>query len=530
MVLLTMTPSIVEALSVESPNQQARSDNTVPLPPTSEDEPSLLNPEIGNPISHSQTVALRRKLKSQSDSAPSLEQLLRGAHIYIPPPPPKREPTREYKALMARLRRDEEARSYERMLNPHSGPDAFHDRFPSAAHAYAEANKPTSREDIGDDDVSFSQAHREVTLIVNFMASILGVAGTLWVAARWWSTSSRLFLTLGGSILVAIAEVVVYNAYMWRMGEARKKQGMVGEVKEVMETWVVGQEEDRTDAKDEKTVLIKEKDETPDAPPAQAGTESRSRTRGKVLRTYGKRAAATEARSEPPLKKQRTSEEELQPEDSTPKAESAPVPETNPATGDDTAARPKTEVKKGSILSFFKPVSQPPPVTSSPQVDEMESKSNPAASPPACLATSPPATSRIETKRKPRILKFRGSSLPGIDTEAVDGNQAESEPDDQEDSQDEEPTQCRKYPRPRLQLRQLSPANEVQEEEKLKKPKAKPSPTVQTTLNISSRAAFSECKVCNTVWNPLHPEDVKFHKKQHAAIIRAKKKLKESEL
>ncbi|KAK7422798.1 hypothetical protein QQX98_001359 [Neonectria punicea] len=269
MVLLTMTPSIVEALAnVESPNRQpARTDDErVPSPQASADEPSLDDPKIGNPISHSQIVDLRKQIKAQSDSAPSLEQLLRGAHIYAPPPPPRPEPTREYKALMARLRRDEEARSYERMLNPRSGPDAFHDRFPSTAHAFAEANKPTSREDIGDDDVSFSQAHREVTLIVNFMASILGVAGTLWVVARWWSTSSRLFLTLGGSILVAIAEVVVYNAYMWRMGEAKKKQGVVGEVKEVMETWVVGQEEENVEKveQEEKTVLIKEKDEARD--------------------------------------------------------------------------------------------------------------------------------------------------------------------------------------------------------------------------------------------------------------------------
>lgn len=71
-----------------------------------------------------------------------------------------------------------------------------------------------------------------------------------------------MFLTLGGSILVAIAEVVVYNGYMWRMGEAKKKQKKVdekkAEVKEVLETWVVGPGEDE---KDEKIILIKEKDD-----------------------------------------------------------------------------------------------------------------------------------------------------------------------------------------------------------------------------------------------------------------------------
>ncbi|KAF7552534.1 hypothetical protein G7Z17_g4252 [Cylindrodendrum hubeiense] len=256
-----MTPSIVEALTLETPKRKQPTqtdDEPTPSPQASAAEPSLTDPKAGNPISHGQIVDLWKNLKSQGDSSPSLEQLLRGASIYIPTPPPKPEPSPQYKALMARLRHDEEARVYERMMNPQAGSQGFHDRFPSAAHLFAEANKPTNKEDIGDDEVSVSQAHREVTLILNFLVSIAGVAGTLWVTARWWNTPARLFLTLGGSILVAIAEVVVYNGYMWRMGEAKKKQNKVEEVKEVLESWVVGPGDDE---KDEKTVLLKEKDD-----------------------------------------------------------------------------------------------------------------------------------------------------------------------------------------------------------------------------------------------------------------------------
>lgn len=160
---------------------------------------------------------------------------------------------------MARLRRDEEARSYERMVNPQLQTESFSDRFPNSAHGFEEVNRPNAA-DIGDDEVSYNEVHRQVTLILNFLVSIAGVAGTLWIAARWWSTTSRLFLTLGGSILVAIAEVVVYNGYMWRMGEARKKQAGVKELKEVVETWVVGQDENE----EEKSVLLKEKEDTPE--------------------------------------------------------------------------------------------------------------------------------------------------------------------------------------------------------------------------------------------------------------------------
>ncbi|KAJ4190939.1 hypothetical protein NW755_005154 [Fusarium falciforme] len=261
MVLLTITPSIVEALAIkESSKSEAveahHDDNETDAASQKPDEPSLDEPEVGKPIYHGQIVDLWKNLKTQGNSSYTLEQLLRGASIYIPPPPPKPEPSPEYKALMARLRREEEARAYERMINPVPQLETFHNRFPHAASAFAEVNKPTSARDTGDnDDAVMNEVHRQVTLIINFLISIAGVAGTLWIAARWWSLPSRLFLTLGGSILVAIAEVTVYSGYQWRMEEGKKKDRKVREVKEVVESWVVGKD----DGVDEKTVLIKEK-------------------------------------------------------------------------------------------------------------------------------------------------------------------------------------------------------------------------------------------------------------------------------
>ncbi|KAM0268350.1 hypothetical protein ACHAPA_005146 [Fusarium lateritium] len=263
MVLLTMTPSIVEALAtaeapetpqIEDHDSEAKSEEL--SQPTK--EPSLEDPELGKPILHGQIVDLWKRLKARGNANYTLEQLLWGASVYIPPPPPKPEPSPQYKALMARLRRDEEARSYERMINPVPQHEIFKDRFPYSAAGFAEANRPTSVADIGDEDIVMEEVHKQVTLIINFLVSIAGVAGTLWVTARWWSLSSRLFLTMGGSILVAIAEVVVYNAYMWKMDEGRKKHGKVKEVREVVESWVLGEDGNE----DEKTVLIQEKDDT----------------------------------------------------------------------------------------------------------------------------------------------------------------------------------------------------------------------------------------------------------------------------
>ncbi|KAI2466194.1 endoplasmic reticulum-based factor for assembly of V-ATPase-domain-containing protein [Annulohypoxylon bovei var. microspora] len=250
MVLLTMTPSIVEALNTlagtnvdDIPRNDDNTSNS-----KNNGEPSLKDPELGNPISHGQIIDIWKCLKDKSDNATRLEELLRSATIYIPPPPPKPEPTDEYKALMARLRYEEEERSYERMLKKAPPRESFARRFPDApmAHSFAEVNRPTKASDIGD-DIEHGDVQKQITLVINFLVSIFGVAAALWIAARWWSVPARLFLSLGGSIIVAIAEVAVYSAYTWRMEEGEKMQRKKKEVKEIVQTWVIGE-----DGKDKK--------------------------------------------------------------------------------------------------------------------------------------------------------------------------------------------------------------------------------------------------------------------------------------
>ena len=159
---------------------------------------------------------------------------------------------------MARLRREEDARAYERMINPPKL-ETFKDRFPNSARAFAEVNRPTSVEDLGDDEVTYNDVHRQVMLIINFLVSIVGVAGTLWVLGRWWSLPARIFLTMGGSIVVAIAEVAVYSSYVWRIGESNKKKARGSEVKEVLNTWQFGGGKDVQENTDDKSIPIETK-------------------------------------------------------------------------------------------------------------------------------------------------------------------------------------------------------------------------------------------------------------------------------
>ncbi|KAK5995454.1 hypothetical protein PT974_03861 [Cladobotryum mycophilum] len=256
-----MTASIVDGLHQLNEHRKADDDNdeTAPGQASTTTEPSLSEPVVGKPISHSQIVDLWKSLDASDTSSTSysLEKLLQGSRVFIPPPPPKPEPSEEYKALMARLRREEDNRSYERMINPPPVYETFQSHFPNAAQAFAEVNRPSNAADIGDDDVTVNEIHRQVMLIINFLVSIVGVAATLWIVGRWWSLPSRLFLTMGGSIVVAIAEVAVYSGYMWRLDQAKQRQSAVKEIKQVVKTWVVGQDDESVD--DEKTVLLQDK-------------------------------------------------------------------------------------------------------------------------------------------------------------------------------------------------------------------------------------------------------------------------------
>ncbi|KAH6966933.1 hypothetical protein EDB82DRAFT_517575 [Fusarium venenatum] len=240
-------------------------------------------------------------------------------------------------------------------------------------------------------------------------------------------------------------------------------------------------------------------------------TTSTSRPRAKPLRTYGKRTTRDDSHRETSLKKRRISTEispteTLASKDTDKEAQS--LPKIIPEETKDAAESTSEPVKKGSILSFFKPIPSSSTAASSPKSDEPQPGSPPSSPPP-----------RIETRKKPRLLRFRGTSLPLLDGE-------NTEDDDQTEGSKGETGAKPTTTAPRESSLNRESSSDIKA---VKKRKTKSS-TVQTTLNLSSQAAFSECKLCNTVWNPLYPDDVKFHMKQHAAVLRARRKEKENEL
>jgi hypothetical protein len=50
-----------------------------------QNQPSLWNPKLGNPISHGQVIDLWKESKDRGLHAHSLDTLLRGSRVYVPP-------------------------------------------------------------------------------------------------------------------------------------------------------------------------------------------------------------------------------------------------------------------------------------------------------------------------------------------------------------------------------------------------------------------------------------------------------------
>ena len=141
---------------------------------------------------------------------------------------------------MARLRRQEETRAYERMINPPLPAETFAQRFPGSNTAKL---FPASSADMGEDEeVSLADVNRQVTLILNVMLSIVACGVAIWLVAKHWSTPSRLGLSMTGSLLVGVAEAVVYSGYIRRVKESRAQGKKEIEIKEIIKTWIIGQD------------------------------------------------------------------------------------------------------------------------------------------------------------------------------------------------------------------------------------------------------------------------------------------------
>lgn len=138
---------------------------------------------------------------------------------------------------MARLRREEEARAYERMIYPQPARESFAQRFPNSPYAKLFPSSTEHTED--DSEITYADVNRQMALIINILISIVTCGIAIWLVSSHWSIPKRLGLSMGGGGVVAVAEVVVYAGYIRRLKSAREKAEKRIETKEVSNSWVI---------------------------------------------------------------------------------------------------------------------------------------------------------------------------------------------------------------------------------------------------------------------------------------------------
>ncbi|KAM4065691.1 zinc-finger of acetyl-transferase ESCO domain-containing protein [Hirsutella rhossiliensis] len=267
-------------------------------------------------------------------------------------------------------------------------------------------------------------------------------------------------------------------------------------------------------------------------------SHSLSRKRDKPLRTYGKRSAsAPDAHDKPLSKKFRLGADDTAPggglsliadRDAGLEKKAAASGHTEHAN----TAQPKIGADGPlhvSILSYFKPLT--------PARNYESSEEATRNVPPGESSRPSPNPDTVHPRSKRRLLRLRVASSPLSDTpEAAVDDKSEKQMGEEATGEDETNKSISDGEEERSPaIRDVEGRLLNQEEGNINGPrpsagiKVRRSRRVQTTLNISTRAAFAECRVCNTVWNPLYPDDVKYHAKHHATVMRTKEK-KQDEL
>ncbi len=242
MVWLTMTPAIVAA------TKKYQAFAPVDVLEALGSEPSLLDPEVGKPVSHGQLIDISSYLRdvainTEVDGAGlyHLNDLLRGSRIYTAPPKPKPQQTSEYKELMARLRGEEEMRAYARMLSPETHRQQISKPFSIPRPTASAFSTSYAKEE--EDDMTYADVNRQLTLIINVLVSIVCCSVAIWLVSSHWSVPKRLALSMSGSGVVAVAEVVIYAGYIRRLKEAKNEENLKKEIKTVTHTWVIEKKE-----------------------------------------------------------------------------------------------------------------------------------------------------------------------------------------------------------------------------------------------------------------------------------------------
>lgn len=120
---------------------------------------------------------------------------------------------------MARLRAEAEAREYSALTN-----------------------KLHSTGDEDEDEYTYQDLKSHLSIIANVLLSVVATSAAVWKVASSWDVPERMALAFMSSLVVCIAEVVVFSGYLRRIDESKQveKKRAEKEEKVIVNVWEFG--------------------------------------------------------------------------------------------------------------------------------------------------------------------------------------------------------------------------------------------------------------------------------------------------
>lgn len=104
----------------------------------------------------------------------------------------------------------------------------------------------TNSEGVDEDEYTYNDLKSHLSIIVNILLSVLATSAAVWKVASGWDVPERLALAFTSSLVVCVAEVVVFGGYLRRIDESRQaeKKRDQNEEKVVVNVWELGPTEE----------------------------------------------------------------------------------------------------------------------------------------------------------------------------------------------------------------------------------------------------------------------------------------------
>ncbi|KAG4304634.1 hypothetical protein PORY_002027 [Pneumocystis oryctolagi] len=80
----------------------------------------------------------------------------------------------------------------------------------------------------------FQLIKSQICTIINILVSIFSIITAVWIWSKHWTISARVVSAISSGVLIAIAEIFIYNQYLSKVEEKHKLEKKINEKKEII--------------------------------------------------------------------------------------------------------------------------------------------------------------------------------------------------------------------------------------------------------------------------------------------------------